>query len=395
MRKTPRSLIVDDDDRNVRLMESILKANSYEVVKAPDGEAALQSIAEDPPDLVLLDAMMPKMNGFEVCLRLKKEPATRLLPIIMVTALNALEDKVQALEIGADDFLSKPINRLELLAKIRSVLRTKALHDQVEQTRSELERKNQELVRLEHLKDSLMQMIVHDLKNPLTGIMGNIELLLRKGEKCDADKRRSLLLKSRDSSHRLLKMIMDLLDISKLEEDKMDLQWVEFDLGELVSESLRELRGATELEGKSLVYPQEGQRFALEADRELIRRVLGNLLSNALKHTPSGAEIRVEIGRDAGRASVSVMDQGEGIPEEFHDKIFEKFGQVDVKRSGHKADRGLGLTFCKMVVEAHGGRIWVKSAPGKGSVFTFELPERRTRPGAVAGEGPASAGRVA
>jgi signal transduction histidine kinase len=391
MNKAPKILIVDDDDRNVRLMESILKANNYAVAKAHDGEEALQSVAEDRPDLVLLDAMMPRMNGFEVCLRLKKDPATRLIPVIMVTALNALEDKVQALEIGADDFLSKPINRLELLAKMRSVLRTKALHDQVEQTRIELERKNQELVRLEHLKDSLMQMIVHDLKNPLTGIMGNIELLLRKGDECDADKRRSLLLKSRDSSNRLLKMIMDLLDISKLEEEKMELQWTGFDLGELVSESLRELRGATEVESKSLVYAQEGERFDVEADRELIRRVLGNLLSNALKHTPGGAEIRVEIERGAEGLAVSVIDQGEGIPGEYHAKIFEKFGQVDVKKSGHKADRGLGLTFCKMVVEAHGGRIWVKSAPGKGSVFTFLLPPRRPQPRAASGDAAAGA----
>jgi signal transduction histidine kinase len=390
MNKMPKILIVDDDDRNVRLMESILKANNYAVVKVHDGEEALESVAEDRPDLVLLDAMMPKMNGFEVCLRLKKDPATRLIPVIMVTALNALEDKVQALEIGADDFLSKPINRLELLAKMRSVLRTKSLHDQVEKTRCELELKNQELVRLEHLKDSLMQMIVHDLKNPLTGIMGNIELLLRKGDECDADKRRSLLLKSRDSSNRLLKMIMDLLDISKLEEEKMELQWTRFDLGELVTESLRELRGATEVESKSLAYAQEGETFDIEADRELIRRVLGNLLSNALKHTPSGAEIRVEVERGTDGLTVSVVDQGEGIPQEYHAKIFEKFGQVDVKKSGHKADRGLGLTFCKMVVEAHGGRIWVKSAPAKGSVFTFQLPSRRPQSGASGDRGGAS-----
>lgn len=381
MQNSAKILIVDDDDRNVRLMESILKANGYSVVKAYDGEQALQVIADERPDLVLLDAMMPKMNGFEVCLRIRKDRATRLLPVIMVTALNALEDKVQALEIGADDFLSKPINRLELLAKMRSVLRTKALHDEVEQTKAALEAKNQELLKVEHLKDSLMQMIVHDLKNPLTGIMGNIELLLRKGAGCDEDKRRSLLLKSRDSSNHLLKMIMDLLDVSKLEEDKMELQRVRFDLSEVIGESLRELRGLTEVEEKPLVYPGEGQAFEVEADRELVRRVIGNLLNNALKYSPKGAPVRVEVERADGETRVSVVDQGEGIPEEYHEKIFEKFTQVDVRKSGHKADRGLGLTFCKMVVEAHGGRIWVKSAPGAGSRFVFSLPDRRPQAG--------------
>jgi len=381
MSKHPKILIVDDDDRNVRLMESILTANNYEVSRAFDGEQALQSIAESKPDLILLDAMMPKMNGFEVCVRLKKNRETRMLPIIMVTALNALEDKVQALELGADDFLSKPINRLELLAKMRSVLRTKTLHDEVESTKAALESKNQELLKLEHLKDSLMQMIVHDLKNPLTGVMGNIELLLRKGTAVDDDKRRALLLKSRDSGNQLLKMIMDLLDISKLEEDKMDLQWERFDLSGLVLDLLRELRGHTEVEEKNLIYANEAESFEVEADRELVLRIIGNLLNNAIKHSPRGAEIRIEVAADDMGTTVAVVDQGEGIPEEYHQKIFEKFTQVDVKKSGHRADRGLGLTFCKMAVEAHGGRIWVKSTPGQGSCFIFTLPARATQSG--------------
>ncbi len=391
MTKSPKILIVDDDDRNLRLMESILKANGYVVIKAYDGEQALQAVAAEKPDLLLLDAMMPKMNGFEVCLRLKKERGTRLLPVIMVTALNALEDKVQALEIGADDFLSKPINRLELLAKMRSVLRTKGLHDEVEQTKAALEAKNQELLKLEHLKDSLMQMIVHDLKNPLTGIMGNIELLLRKGAGCDEDKRKSLLLKSRDSSNHLLKMIMDLLDISKLEEDKMELKWSRFDLSEVIADNLRELKGMSEVEDKALVYGGEGASYEVEADRELVRRVIGNLLNNAMKYSPRGAEVRVEVDKDAEVTTVAVVDSGEGIPEEYHQKIFEKFTQVDVKKSGHKADRGLGLTFCKMVVEAHGGRIWVQSAPGLGSRFVFTLPERKRQAEEKAGPGGRSA----
>jgi K+-sensing histidine kinase KdpD len=377
MEKMPKILIVDDDDRNVRLMESILRANNYDVVKAYDGEQALQVIASEKPDLVLLDAMMPKMNGFEVCLRVKKAVATRLLPVIMVTALNALEDKVQALEIGADDFLSKPINRLELLAKMRAVLRVKNLHDQVEKNKAEIENKNQELLQLEHLKDSLILMIVHDLKNPLTGIMGNIELLLRKGAHADEEKRKSLLLKMRDSSNHLLSMIMDLLDISKIEENKMELKWTRFDLSEVISESLRELRGVTEVEEKPLVYSGEGERFEVEADRNMVFRIIANLLTNALKYSPRGSEIRIETSRQEGQVQVAVIDRGEGIPGEYHEKIFQKFAQVDVKKGGHKADRGLGLTFCKMVVEAHGGRIWVKSSPGAGSQFFFTLPVQR------------------
>ncbi len=377
MSKMPRILIVDDDERNVRLIESILKANKYQVDKAYDGEEALQTVDKALPDLILLDAMMPKVNGYEVCLRLKKQPDTRLVPIIMVTALNALEDKVQALEIGADDFLSKPINRLELLAKMRSVLRAKSLHDEIVRTKAELETKNQELLKLEHLKESLMQMIVHDLKNPLTGIMGNIELLLRRKKDADEEKRTSLLLKCRDSSNRLLKLIMDLLDISKLEEDKMELKWAKFDLSDLIQEVLRELRGLTEVEQKTLVYRSEGQAVYVCADRELIQRVVSNLVNNAIKYSPRQAEIALEVSRGEGETTVTVCDQGEGIAPEFHKKIFEKFAQVDIKKFSHKADRGLGLNFCKMVVEAHGGRIWVESSGQDGSRFSFTLPAQR------------------
>ena len=145
-------LVVDDDQRNVRLMESILKASGYPVLKAYDGEEALRLVDASRPDLVLLDVMMPKMSGFEVCQRLKGRYETRLLPIIMVTALNALEDKVQALEIGADDFLSKPINKVELLAKVRAVLRVKSLQDEVERQRTKLEAANMELVRMQRFK---------------------------------------------------------------------------------------------------------------------------------------------------------------------------------------------------------------------------------------------------
>ena len=374
MSKAPRILIVDDDERNVRLMESILRANKYDVITAYDGEEALKIVNEELPDLLLLDAMMPKVNGYEVCLRLKKRPETQLLPIIMVTALSSLEDKVQALEIGADDFLAKPINRLELLAKMRSVLRAKSLHDEIARTKAALEEKNQELLKLEHLKDSLMQMIVHDLKNPLTGIMGNIELLMRKGSNIEDEKREHLLLKARDSSNRLLKMIMDLLDISKLEEEKMDLQWSGFDVTEVARETLKELRGVCEVEKKTLVFENEDAPVQIHADRELIQRVIGNLLNNAIKYSPENTEIKVSIMPGQKETVVCVADQGHGIPPQYHERIFEKFAQLDAKKSGHKADRGLGLTFCKMAVEAHGGRIWVESADSTGSKFSFSLP---------------------
>jgi len=218
-------LVVDDDQRNVRLMESILRGSGYQVVKAYNGEEALRLVESGRPDLLVLDVMMPRMSGFELCQRLKGRYETRFLPIIMVTALNALEDKVQALEYGADDFLSKPINKLELLAKVRSVLRVKALQDEVERRKSEIEAANQQLVRMQGFKESMMQMVVHDLKNPLASIMGNIQLIqMQSVEMITPVRLAELLQRTQESARQLMRMILNILQIGKLEEQKMPLR---------------------------------------------------------------------------------------------------------------------------------------------------------------------------
>jgi DNA-binding response OmpR family regulator len=167
-----RILVVDDDPRNVRLLEGIFRTAGYSVDKAHSGAEALELVARTAPDLILLDVMMPGMSGHDVCVRLKRDDKTRPIPVVLVTSLSSTEDKVEGLDLGADDFVSKPVNRLELLAKTRSLLRIKMLHDEVTRAKEELENKNRELLRLEQLKESLVQMDRHDLKNPLTAIMG-------------------------------------------------------------------------------------------------------------------------------------------------------------------------------------------------------------------------------
>src|SRR4030095_11851106 len=221
MSRNSTILVVDDDARNARLMESIRKASGYSVMSAYDGDEALDKIAREHPDAVLLDVMMPRMSGFEVCRRLPDQYETRLLPVIMITALNALEEKVQALELGADDFLTKPVNRVELLEKRRALLRVKALHDEVEGTRRQLEAKNRELVRMEELREKLVQMVVHDLKNPLSGIVGNLQLLEIQGPGLPAQAFRQILSRTQESARQLTSMILNILDVAKMEEEKL------------------------------------------------------------------------------------------------------------------------------------------------------------------------------
>ncbi|MGH9748296.1 MAG: response regulator [Candidatus Polarisedimenticolia bacterium] len=368
-------LVVDDDQRNVRLMESILKTNNYNVLKAYNGEEALKLVEDERPDLLLLDVMMPKMSGFELCQRLKIRYETRLLPIVMVTALNSLEDKIQALEIGADDFLSKPINKVELLAKVRSILRVKSLQDEVERQKTELEQKNAELIRMQGFRESLTQMVVHDLKNPLASIMGNVQLMGMQKTDLSGPRFEELLQRTQESTRQLMRMILNILHIGKLEERRMPLRLEPVRLAAVVQENVEEMTGLTSRDGIRLANRVAPDLPAVVADRELVSRVLANLLSNAVKHTPGGGEVAVEARIEGGEAILKVSDTGEGIPEDLQPHIFDKFvgGQADNSRR-MLYDSGLGLTFCRLAVECHGGRIWLESKPRAGTTVFVALP---------------------
>lgn len=368
-------LIVDDEELNVRFLTTFLTRKGYEVRAAGRGALALEFIEHELPDVVLLDAMMPEMDGFEVCRKLRSSERTKMLPIIMVTALHSVEDEVKALDAGADDFLPKPINNLELIARLRSLLRIKTLHDQLKSSRDELQEKNRRLMDLQNMRDSLTQMIVHDMKNPLTGIMGCTELLLNMPEVA-SDKSVSILRKIEESSSAMLKMITDMLDVSRMEENKVKLRMQPFHVSELFEANVNEFSYMMSKNGISSFVEIEHRLPVIQADKDLIHRVIANLLHNAIKHSHRDGRIwmRASYSSENDSLLVTVSDEGEGIPSEFTEKIFEKFAQADLRKLGLKTDRGLGLTFCKLAVEAHGGRIWVESRLGEGSDFKFLIP---------------------
>ena len=354
-------LVVDDNPQNLELLEAYLIPEDYNVLTALDGLEALKQVEEVSPDIVLLDVMMPHMNGYEVCQKLKNDETTRFIPVVMVTALKELDDKIQSIEAGADDFLTKPINKLELLTRIKSLIRVKHLHD-------DLEKSYRDLMELENTKDHLTQMIIHDLKNPLTGIKANLEIVgmeeLRETQEClDAAQR---------SCDLLFNMIQDLLDISKMEDGQLTLNKEPCNLEEIIGASAKEFEVTSLAENKEIVLEMSPDLPPLNCDRNLLYRTMSNLLINAIKYTGRGGTITVHALVVEGSFQVRVEDTGQGIPDEYLEKIFEKFGQVE---SRSRSGTGLGLTFCRMAVEAHQGRIWVESEEGVGSRFIFEIPE--------------------
>jgi signal transduction histidine kinase len=392
-------MVVDDDQRNVRLMESILRSNGYLVTKAFNGEEAKGIIETNPPDLVLLDVMMPKMSGFELCRLLRDRYETRLLPVIMITALNSLEDKVRALETGADDFLSKPINKTELLAKVRSILRVKSLQDEVERQRIALENTNRQLLTMQQFKESMTQMVVHDLKNPLAGILGNIQLMQLQKEELTPERQNELIARTLESGRQMTRLILNILDVGRMEEQKMPLQLEMVSLREIVVENLDDARSLCARDGIGIDNRIGMELPRVEADSGVLTRIVANLLNNAIKHTPEGGLVTLAAESDGSELEFSISDTGEGIPAELQPHVFEKFvgGQGDdVRRALH--DTGLGLTFCRLAVQHHRGRIWLHSEPGRGTSVYVALPLRRCDAGERAGgeaEGGGAAERAA
>ena len=229
----PKIFIVDDEEKNIRLLEGMLYNEDYQTSAAHKGEDALQKVTDISPDLILLDVMMPGIDGFEVCRRLKAAEETKMIPIVMITALRDKTHRIKAMESSADDFLSKPVDRTELLIRIKSLLRIKTYHDELFARYKEIAGKNEMLLRLEKTKEGLIQMIVHDLRSPVAALIGYIEFILLNKNNFSQSQLDSLE-KSLTSCLELKDMIQALLDINKMEEGKLTLEKKSTDLVKLI-----------------------------------------------------------------------------------------------------------------------------------------------------------------
>lgn len=359
-------LVVDDDENNRLVLTSMLAAEGYEVAEATDGGDALRAVAESPPDVVLLDVMMPGMDGLEACRRLKAAEETAAIPVLIVTALKDRASRLAGIEAGANDFLTKPVDGPELLLRVRNARQAKRLVD-------ELRGKYDEVRELERQRDSLVHMIVHDLRNPLTVISMALQALeVQAGDSLGSGGRQTLGMIA-DSARALDRIIGTILDVSRFESGSMPLSRRPSDLRSLAEEAVRSVGSAARLQSLAVESPSEP--VIADCDPNIIIRVIANLVANAVKFTPPGGSIRLTVGRREGAARVAVSDTGPGIPAGQHERIFEKFAQVDERQAGKGSSTGLGLTFCKLAVEAHGGRIGVQSREGEGSAFWFTLPD--------------------
>jgi signal transduction histidine kinase len=347
--QTTTILIVDDTPANVLLLERMFAKRGYQTRTVASGKLALQAARTERPDLILLDIIMPEMNGYEVCEQLKSDAALKAIPVIFISALNETIDKVKAFGVGGVDYVTKPFQLEEVYARVQTHLK---------------------LRRLEKLRDDLMNMVVHDLRNPLTVICGFLDILeFHDAQKLSAGSQ-NLVTVARRNAEELLNMIGSILDVSKMGAGEMKLQREPCDLCALISAQL------------SVTQPLPGNRTAtldapeapliLAVDIGLLRRVFQNLLSNALKHTPEGGDVRIVVTSSLSEVRVAVVDSGSGIAPECRQRIFESPGQAEDRKN--RLGSGLELAFCKLAVEAHDGRIGVECEVGKGSTFWLALP---------------------
>jgi len=362
---TGNILIVDDTPANLRVLSGMLKDEGYKVRPVPSGTLALRAAKSDPPDLILLDIMMPEMDGYETCQKLKESEQLREIPVIFISALNEVDDKVKAFQNGGVDYITKPFQFEEVHARVDTHLR-------IQQQKQELRQRYKELQQLEAMRENLTDMIVHDMRNPLSGISGFLELLQMTEESNLSDKGKEFVHKARNSSEFLIDMTSSLLDLSKLESGEMNLDKRECELQVLIREAYNHVESLTEEKRVELDLPDSPH--LLSCDAELIKRVIQNLIGNALKFTSSDGSVSVSILNGDGETKVAITDSGPGIPEDYREKIFEKFGQVEARQEGKKYSTGIGLSFCKLAVESHGGEIDVDSEVGRGSTFWFTIP---------------------
>ncbi|MEM9541541.1 MAG: hybrid sensor histidine kinase/response regulator [Cyanobacteria bacterium P01_E01_bin.42] len=357
--KTPLILIVDDEPDNFDVIETLLNERDWELYYAASGQEGLAFLDILPPDLILLDVMMPGMNGLEVCQIVKADPRWQSIPVIMVTALTEKKELARCLSAGADDFISKPVNRFELRGRIQSLLRIKYQYENLQT--------------LLQLREDMVNMIVHDLRNPLMGVLMNLELM-RSVQSFNTEQVGELLDRMDTSAQMLRGLIDDLLTISLIESGKICLKRAEVDLCALIHSAIANFEAIAAQKNQVLVshFGRESE-CKISVDSALIRRLLDNLLSNAVKFSPNNSEIIIAIELlDSSSVQIQTIDSGGGVPAALQQKIFEKYEvgtpMADISQIG------LGLAFCKMVAEAHGGNIRVKNNQPQGSIFEVNLP---------------------
>ncbi|MEM6614796.1 MAG: hybrid sensor histidine kinase/response regulator [Cyanobacteria bacterium P01_C01_bin.72] len=346
-RKGNYILAVDDIPDNLLLVQLALEEEGHHVMLANNGETALKQIKQAPPSLILLDVMMPGMDGYEVTKRIRNDKNIPFIPILLVTAREE-SSLVQGLDAGADEFVRKPFQIEELQARVRSMLRFKETIDQ---------------------RENFVSCLTHDLRTPLVAANRMLNLITQSAFGDVTEEQQKAIANIVSSNDNMLEMLNTLLETHHYELGQKTLSFISVNLPKMITEVVTELKPLANEKGIKLESALATDIFELKGDRLELRRVITNLVGNAIKFTDSGC-VTVSLSRSGTEAVMKVIDTGIGISPENQTAVFQRYHQGNHRRAG----KGLGLYLCQQIINAHGGRLTVSSTVGKGTTFTFTLP---------------------
>lgn len=366
--KHRKILVVDDDRLNIRILAGILKGEGYTLVEANSGERALLAYADFLPDLVLLDVMMPGIDGFETCRRLNRTYGGNCAPVIFITAKNESDDLVEGLSAGGVDYLPKPFKAKEVLARIRSHLQNRILSEQRKQLVDQLSNANA-------AKNRFLGMAAHDLRNPLASIRGLAEFLREGAVGPLSVDQLDLINTIHSASQSMLDLVNELLDVATIESGELKIYREPHNLADLIAKSVAMTNIEAAKKNTRVTIETRGLAPVLMLDAAKMRQVIDNLLSNAVKYSPPGSAITATIQSAPahGTFGFAVQDQGPGIPDNERDKLFKDFSRLSAQPTAGEKSTGLGLAICRKIVEAHGGIITAENLPAGGCEFRVLL----------------------
>ena len=362
-------LIVDDVVSNVLLLKILLTNEKFQVCTASNGNMCIEMARSEHPDLILLDVMMPELNGFDTAVILKKDPETHEIPIIFLTALNNPSDLVKGFQVGANDFLTKPFNKEELIMRVMHQIQLVA-------AKRIIVKQNEELKRTISNRDKMYSVIAHDLRSPMASIRMVLNLAVNVvSREVVGDEIFELLDKANRESEETHDLLDNLLKWTKSQTGRLSVVYQDLDLDDIVPGVVDIFRMIAEMKKIDLKYLPAVEKLTVHGDNDMIKTIIRNFLSNAVKFTPEGKSVEVFYKREGDFARISVRDHGVGIDPERVDTIF-RTGETTYGTGGEEGS-GLGLQLCQDFARKNGGDARVESTLGEGSTFSFTIPLKK------------------
>lgn len=369
-------LLVEDDPSVLRVLISYLKAlkDNVDILTASNGKMGCEIAHEHLPDLILMDWNMPEMSGIDALKILKSQDRTKDIPVVMVTSITSSEYLAHAFDIGAQDYIHKPVDKIELLARLRSLIALEESKRVIKQQTENLEKRKLELEEANAAKDRFFSIIGHDLNEPFISLIGFSQFLIEDYEELDDKTKLDYLKKIQNQANTAKKLLENLLEWSKSQTGKIEVNTERIDLYNFVLSQLSMRESAAGAKGVNLYTTIEDELY-VHADKNMLRTIFRNLLANAMHYTKAGESISVHAVAQDPFVKITVEDTGSGIDPLKARNLFKIAGNGISDSIKTKGNHGLGLIICKEFVEKNGGSISLESQLGRGSKFHFTLPK--------------------